>query len=128
VLWSTETQNGFVHVEYHGDISVDAWARASDVTALPPGETMDVPPTVLHVSHRRLKVDGSPKLVKTDKELVIRASPSATATVLGRVEKGTEMYLTDIVAGWASVLPKAMNLLPEGEAQFWVLAADLGAG
>lgn len=127
LLWSSEARDAFVHVEYHGDISIAAWARTSDLEALPPGETVDTPPTLLRISSRRLSLAGSPKVVKTDRELAIRTGASAGAPIVGRVEKETEVYLVDIVGSWASVLPKAMNLLPEGDGQFWVPAAELGA-
>jgi hypothetical protein len=37
----SERHAGFVHLEYHADIVVDAWARVSALSALPPGETLD---------------------------------------------------------------------------------------
>jgi hypothetical protein len=64
--------------------------------------------------------------VKTDKSVVLRLAPKADATALGQVEPGTELYVTDIVAGFASVLPKAMNLAPAAGGQFWVDRAELG--
>jgi hypothetical protein len=32
----------------------------------------------------------------------------------------------DLVAGWASVMPKTLNVVPGPDGQFWVKAADLG--
>jgi hypothetical protein len=32
----------------------------------------------------------------------------------------------DTVAGWASVLPKALSVAPSGSNQFWVRGKDLG--
>ena len=48
--------------------------------------------------------------------------------VVGRIEANTETYVLDIVAGWASVLPKSLNVTPHGDYQFWVKASELGIG
>ena len=46
--------------------------------------------------------------------------------VIGTLESGAEVYRLDVVAGWASVLPKALNVAPHGEDQsFWVKAKGL---
>src|SRR5262249_51611134 len=41
LLWSTESQGGYVHVVYHEDVVIDAWVASSELTALKQGETMD---------------------------------------------------------------------------------------
>ena len=43
-FFSTEQRGGFVHVQYRGDVNIDAWARAADLTPQPRGQTIDVPP------------------------------------------------------------------------------------
>jgi hypothetical protein len=127
LLWSERKRGEWVNVEYHGDVILDAWARAAQLSALPPGETMDQqrPPSVRR-SAPRLKLAETPRVVRTTKELPIRVGASDTAKVIGRVEAGTETYVLDIVAGWASVLPKSLHVAPHGDGQFWVKADDLG--
>lgn len=127
LLWSTERQGAWVHVEYHGDVTLDAWAHASDLHALPPGETMDElhSPTLQHGAPQ-LALAQKPELVKTTKQVPLRTAANDRSPLIGLIEADTETYVLDVVAGWASVLPKAMNIAPPSGGQFWVKAADLG--
>jgi hypothetical protein len=127
LLWSSATERGWVHVEFHGDVILDAWTRRGNLRPLPHGETMDqlYPPTVRR-GKPSLRLATEPRVVKKDSELTIRAKASETAPVIGKIAPGTELYLLDVVAGWASVLPKTLAVAPEGEEQFWVHAAELG--
>ncbi|MCC6664365.1 MAG: hypothetical protein IT375_11505 [Polyangiaceae bacterium] len=127
VLWSTESKSGWVHLLHHSDVVIDAWARAKDLKALPKGETQDsqpaatarrVPPT--------LKLGGNANSATAPKDLEIRSSASDKGKVIGTLESGAEVYVLDIVAGWASVLPKVLNVAPHGDGQFWVKASSLG--
>ena len=54
----------------------------------------------------------------------MRDAASDKGNVIGKIEPGTETYVLDTVAGWTSVLPKALNVMPYGEGQFWVKAGD----
>jgi hypothetical protein len=126
LLWSTERRQGFVHVEYHGDLIIDAWARAADLQALPPGETMDQlrPPVVQHGTPR-LSFQTKPTLVRSTKLIPIRINAKDSAKIIGHIEPDTELYLLDTIAGWASALPRSLNLLPHGDNQFWIKSADV---
>jgi hypothetical protein len=127
LLWSGERRGTFVHLIYHGEVVIDAWGRQRDFRALPPGETSDrLAPTTTVTNPPALKLAESARVVKTTRELRIRSAASATAPFIGKVEVGTETYVLDIVAGWASVLPKQLNVAPYGENQFWVKASELG--
>jgi hypothetical protein len=127
LLWSTERQGPWVHVEYHGEVVLNAWAHAKDLHPLPPGETMDhLNKQGSKSSAARMVPEGKPKLLKTSKSVPLRSSASASAPAIGHIEPDTETYVIDVVAGWASVLPKALNILPYGDGHFWVLASDLG--
>ena len=127
LLWSEERRGAFVHLVYHGDVVIDAWGRQRDFRALPPGETSDRLASAIAVPNPpTLKLAESPRVVKTTRELKIRSAASATAPFIGKVEVGTETYVLDVVAGWASVLPKQLNVAPYGENQFWVKASELG--
>ena len=127
LFWSTERRDAWVKVEYTGELVIDAWARARDLSALPPGETMD---QLAGPSYRRsgpkLGVPGSPQLVKPTKQVSLRLAARDSDAVIGWIEPDTETYVLDIVAGWASVLPKALNVQPYGEDQFWAKASELG--
>jgi hypothetical protein len=118
---------GFIHVEHHGPVVIDAWARASDLECLPPGERHDVAVDSLSRHNQpQLALAGSTRVVTARKELPIRAAPKATAPVIGAVEKRCQTYVVDIVAGWASVLPKSLDIATNGTDHFWVKASDLG--
>jgi hypothetical protein len=127
LLWSTHAQGPWVRVEYHGDIVVDAWARAQDLNSLPPGETMDqLAQSMVQRGSPRLRVQGEPRVVRPSGSATLRAAASDTGASIGRIEPGTEIYVLDIVAGWASVLPKLLNIAPSGDGQFWAKTSDLG--
>lgn len=127
LLWSRERQGSWVHVEYHGAIRLDAWARAAELDALPPGETMDqLRGPVLQHGSPRLQLAQKPEVVRTTKPVLLRTTPSDSSGSIGVIETGTDTYVLQVVGGWASVLPKAMNIAPAAGGQFWVKAADLG--
>lgn len=127
LLWSIERKGGWIHIMHHSDVVIDAWARAKDLKALPKGETMDQP--VANVSKRnppQLKLAANPKVVTASKDVPVRGSASEKAAVIGTIETGAELYVLDIVAGWASVLPKNLNVAPYGDGSFWAKASELG--
>ncbi|MCA9596780.1 MAG: hypothetical protein KC776_25870 [Myxococcales bacterium] len=126
LFWSQERKGAFVNIEYHGDVEIRGWVRSRDLKALPRGETMDVQHGP--VSKRKppqLALAQKPDLVKTEKEIPIRIGAGEDKPVIGRIEADTETYVLDTVAGWASVLPKSLNVAPYGDNQFWVKASDL---
>lgn len=127
VFWSTKSRNGWVQIHYHGEVVIEAWAKWNDLKPLPRGELQDelIPPQVKR-SAPRLKVQGTPKNITTTKEHVIRIEPKQDGREVGVLEKNTETLVIDIVAGWASVLPKKLDVVPAGTNQFWVKADELG--
>jgi hypothetical protein len=127
LLWSDSREGAWIHVEHHGDVVIDAWARAKDVSPLPPGETMDqLAPGVSRPGTPRIQLQGQPKVVRVPAPIALRAAASDAAAVTGGIDAGVEVAVLDVVAGWASVIPKALNLAPSGTNQFWVRAKDLG--
>jgi hypothetical protein len=126
-FFSTEQRGGFVHVQYQGDVKIDAWARAGDLTPLPRGETSDVPPGSYSLSTPpELQLPQAPRTIKTTRELPLRVAARDSEAPVGVIEPETEVYVMDTVAGWAKVLPKSLHILPAGELSFWVKSADLG--
>jgi hypothetical protein len=127
LLWSTESQGGYVHVGYHEELVIDAWVAATDVTPLKQGETMDrlAPPSTVSGS-ARLSIGGQPTLVRAQKDVPLRLSPQETAKPVGAIETGGEVYLIQTMLGWTSVLPRALNVLPPGERSFWVPSSEVG--
>ena len=126
-FFSTEQRGGFVHIQYQGDVNIDAWAKASDLTPLARGETSDVPPSSYSMSTPpQLQLAQLPRVVKTTRELPLRIAAKDAEAPVGVIEADTEVYVMDTVAGWAKVLPKSLHVLPAGELSFWVKGADLG--
>lgn len=126
-FFSSEQRGGFVHIQYQGEVNVDAWARAADLTPLPRGETSDVPPSSYTMSTPpQLQLPQAPRTVKTTRELPLRVAARDNEPPVGVVEAETDVYVMDTVAGWANVLPKSLHILPAGELSFWVKSADLG--
>jgi len=127
LFFSTEESGGYVHIERHADIVVDAWAKTYALSALPRGETMDqlaTPPTQRGVA--RLAVPGEPRIVKTTREIPLRAAARDADAVIGTIAPDTETYLLDVMAGWVSVLPRALDVMPAEGGQFWAKKTDLG--
>jgi hypothetical protein len=127
LLWSTDRSGSWIHVEHHSDIVLDGWVRASDVNPLPEGETMDqLAPSPIQHGAPTLNIQGQPKIVHVDRTVALRAAASDAAGTIGGIDPGTDVMLMDIVAGWASVLPKGLGVSPMGTNQFWVRAKDIG--
>ncbi|MCA9629151.1 MAG: hypothetical protein KC766_15830 [Myxococcales bacterium] len=127
VFWSTKRHGAYVQVAYQGEIMLEAWAKASTLKALPKGEIMDhyVPPKRV-VTGSKVQVQGETKLVKTTREHYLRLEAKEDAPKIGKIEIDTEVLVLDVVAGWASVMPKDATVMPPKEGQFWVNAEDLG--
>ncbi len=127
LFWSDDRSGGWVHVEHHGEVVLDGWARAQDLSRLPPGETMDqLGPTTFQAGAPMLRVQGKTKEIRTTSAVTLRAAGSDAAAVIGGIDPGTDILVLDVVAGWASVLPKGLGIAPAGNAQFWARAKDLG--
>jgi hypothetical protein len=126
-FFSTEQRGGFVHIQYQGEVSVDGWAKSSDLVALPKGETSDVwSGGYTLTSPPQLQLKEQPRTVRTTRELPLRLAAKEAEPPVGVVEPDTDVYVMDTVQGWANVLPKSLHILPVGEQSFWVKQADLG--
>jgi hypothetical protein len=127
LFFSNEQAGGMVHVEYHADIIVDAWARASDLAALPPGETMDQIATLApQRGAPRLALPGTPRVVRALRDVPLRSVAKDTGPVVGVIEPDAEAYVIDVMAGWVSVMPKALDVVPPDGGAFWVKKTELG--
>lgn len=126
-FFGTEQRGGFVRVQYQAELTIDAWAKASDLTPLPRGETADVPPGSYTLSTPpQLQLSQVPRIVRVSRELPVRLNAKEADTAIGVIEPDTDVYVMDTVASWAKVLPKSLHVLPVGEQSFWVKTADLG--
>lgn len=127
VFFSGERLGPWLRVTHHSDVVVEAWARARELVPMPPGDTLfplvsaTTPP-----NPARLAVQGEPRIVKPAREAPLRVEPKDAEPPIGVIEAETETFVLDVVDGWASVMPKALNVVPAPDRQFWVKAADLG--
>jgi hypothetical protein len=125
-FFSTEQRGGYVHVQYHDEIAIDAWAKASDLIPLPRGETADVPSSSYIVnSPPELQLSPLPRVVKVSRDIPLRIVAKDAEAPIGVVETDTEIYVMDVIAGWTKVLPKSLHVLPADDLAFWVKSADL---
>jgi hypothetical protein len=126
LFFGAEEANGWVRLEYHGDVVIDAWADASDIQALPRGEALDqlAAPSSSRTS-ARLALPGAPRVVRAPRELPLRGA-AKEGEPIGVIEAGAETYVIDVVAGWASVLPRALDVMPPESGRFWVKKEELG--
>jgi hypothetical protein len=125
-LYGTDKKDDWVRVRYHGAIGLDAWIKSSDVRLLPKGERVDeyIPATQSETG--RLRIVESGRVVSVSERVQVRARPAPDAGVIGEIEPATEVLIMDVAAGWASVLPKALNVAPPADRQFWVEARKVG--
>lgn len=127
LFFSNERRGEWVRVEHQRELIIDAWARAGDLQALPPGETMDQLASAGAARlPARLAVQGEPRVVRVPHEVPLRMRARGKDSPIGVIEADTETYVLDVVMGWASVMPKSLNVVPGPDGQFWAKASDLG--
>ena len=125
-LYGTEKKGDWVHIRYYGIIGIDAWAKAGDLRLLPKGERVDEYIPASQSETGRLRIVESGRVVSVTEKVQVRSRPMADAPVIGDVEPATEVLILDVAAGWASVLPKGLNVAPPADRQFWVEARKVG--
>ncbi len=125
-VWSSESQGGFRHIHYFGEVVIDAWAKTSDLQWMEKGEITDqqIPPRRT-TNPPQLRVSGEPRVITTQSTVELRLAADEHAAQIGTIAPGTEVMVMDVVAGWASVLPKSLEVTPTGEKQFWARVVDL---
>jgi hypothetical protein len=128
LLYSTETKSGWIHVLHQGSIVIDAWAKAADLKAFPRGEMLDALATtnMVSIAPAKLKVDGTTKEVKVQKDVSLRLTTADAAKPIGVIEEGAEVIVVDSIAGWSRVFPKNLELIPPDGKDFWAKSDDLG--
>jgi hypothetical protein len=127
LLWGQEVRGSYVHVISRFELFVDGWVRRGDVSPLPRGEMMDqaLPPEQVQNSPT-LAVQNYQVIIQAPRNVTLRYGRGDNQPSIGEIEAGTEVYVMDVVLGWASVIPKALNVLPPDDRAFWAKATDLG--
>ena len=125
-LYGMEKKEDWVRLRHFGVVGIDAWAKLSDVRLLPKGERVDEYIPTAQPDSARLRVVESGRVVTVTERVQLRLRPSPDAPVVGDIEPATETLILDVAAGWASVLPKGLNVAPPADRQFWVEARKVG--
>ena len=81
---------------------------------------------VSHSGDVEVRVQGTIKEITAPKDVPIRLEPKDGSQVLGVIEQGAEVVVTDRVVDFYSVLPKDLAVAPGPQGQFWASAKDLG--
>lgn len=129
LFWSNKVSAGFVQVESRGDLVVDAWAKASDLDPLRPGELSDrlIPP-IKQITGAKLKLEDAPRIVKATTDVPIRARREINAPAIGLIEVGAELYVLETVAGWTNILPRELYVTPPDPGGFWIPSGEVPKG
>ena len=126
LFWSTEQRAGFVHIQSRADLTIDAWVHQRDLDPLKKGEMMDqfIPP-VTKVQGAQLALDNAPRVVRATKEIPLRSKRDDKERPIGAIEPGAEIYVMEVMAGWANVLPKNLAVMPPDDGGFWIPSGDV---
>jgi hypothetical protein len=126
LFWSTEARAGYVHVLLHDDLVVDAWVPRGQLDAMPKGERFDrLAPSGTRRNPPRLQLSEKPREFRAKKNISLSLQASSKARKVGHIRPGTEVYVIDVMARWASVLPKSLDLVAPGGGQFWIEASEI---
>lgn len=127
LFFGREQRGDWLRVEYRGEMIIDAWVRAGDLEALPQGETLDqLGADAGSKLTAKLAVQGEPRIIQASREVPFRARALDAEPPIGVIEPEAEAYVLDVVAGWVSVVPKSLQVVPRPDGQFWVRAEELG--
>lgn len=121
-----EQRGEWVRVEHRGEVIIDAWARAADLEPLARVAAFAPLGGGVAPAAAPLAVQGEPRVVRTLREVPFRAAALETEPAIGVIEPDAEVYVLDLVSGWASVMPKALEVVPRPDGQFWARAEELG--
>jgi hypothetical protein len=128
VLFFGDRREGdFIHVLYRRDVKFDGWMSVKDLELLPKGELVDqtnLRPSETHES--RLRVASDARLLRAKSEIPLYGKADPKRPPIGTVPQDTELYVLDVVVGWANVLPKHLDVVPLTDRRFWVRANALG--
>lgn len=127
LFFGDRREGEFIHVLYHHDVAIDGWIVARDLEILPRGELVDQSVSrLLAPKDKKLTVRVEGQLQRAPGDLALYGKADPKLPPIGAVAKDTELYVLDVVVGWASVLPKQLDVVPIGDRQFWVRANELG--
>jgi len=128
LFFGAPSTSGWLNVLHRGEVNLSAWVRTNALSQLPLGELEDQSPLKSTTRSRpQMMLDGSPRLERAHADLPLRTKAFATSPVVGWIVGGTEYFVIETVAGWESVAPKSLDVMPAPNGNFWVRADDSGA-
>ncbi len=126
VFWSTEQRGAFVRVMSRADITIDAWAKAADLSYLHHAELFDLAAVAPKpFPERKLEIQDPPKVVVVERDMPIHAKPENAPTPIGWLEAGARIYPMEQSGDWTNILPESLAVLPPDNGGFWVRTAGL---
>lgn len=127
LLYGDRREGDFIHVLYHHDVAIDGWISAKDLEILPRGEVVDQSLSrYVAAGEKKLQMQAEGHLHRAPAELALYGRADPKIPPIGSVARDAELYVLDVVVGWASVLPKQLDVVPIGDRHFWVRASELG--
>lgn len=127
LFFAVKSDGNWVSLRYDGEVTIAAWAKKAELVALPVGEMQDqlLPPRRQRTPPK-LALGGNPELRRAPQSAPLRIQASNSAKPIGEVEADAELYVIEVVSGWASVLPRTLAIMPAQDRQFWVEAKAIG--
>jgi hypothetical protein len=127
LFFGDRREGDFVHVLYRRDVKLDGWMSVKDLELLPKGELVDQRDHRPSESRKeRLRVAIDARLLRAKSEIPLYGKADPKLPPIGTVPQDTELYVLDVVVGWANVLPKHLDVVPLTDRRFWVRVNALG--
>lgn len=126
VFWSTEQRGAYVRVMSRADITIDAWAKTSELSYLHHAEIFDLAAVAPKpFPERKLEIQDPPEVVVVDKDMPIHRKPENAPSPIGWVEAGARIYPMEQSGDWTNIMPESLAVLPPDKSGFWVRTAGL---
>ncbi|HEY5958804.1 MAG TPA: hypothetical protein VIV60_19720 [Polyangiaceae bacterium] len=127
LFYGDRREGAFIHVQYRRDVGIDGWMSGKDLEILPRGEVVDQSMSkFLPAADKRLQMKTEAQLYRASEDIALYGKADAKLPPIGAVGKDAEFYVLDVVVGWASILPRQLDIVPLSERHFWVRASDIG--
>jgi hypothetical protein len=127
LFYGDRREGDFIHVQYRRDVAIDGWMSAKDLDILPRGEVVDQSASKLvPVADKKLQMKTEGQLYRASEDIALYGKADPKLPPIGSVAKDAEFFVLDVVVGWASVLPRQLDVVPLNDRHFWVKASEIG--
>ena len=126
VFWGKKQRSGYLHVSSRGDITIDGWVKARDVTFLRHAELFDLANIMPKATKdKKLALADPPQALVAQAELPIHRKPENSPNPIGFVEPGARFYPMEVSGEWTNIMPETLAVLPPDGGGFWVRTSGL---